>query len=484
MTTISVRGFGWQYATRNAPALRNVSFEIHSGERVLLLGSSASGKSTLLRAIAGVLGDDEGTQEGTITINGMPSPALKGTCGLVLQDPQHNIILERIGDDVAFGLENLGVPADEIWPRVVEALEQVGLQRELSDSTQRLSGGQKQRLALASVLAMRPEVLALDEPTSHLDPEGVIDVIATLTSLAQQSDHPIIVVEHRVDQWWDFASRIIVLGEGGVVWDGSSQQLPRDVAHNLENNGVWLPKNLRKNSLPRLRSRNTESETVLEAENLRSGYDGTGFLSESFSSQFKNGSIHALMGPNGVGKTATALTLAGLLPPREGSVTASPALTHPLSNNNPHRWKSHELVSRVGFVFQSPEHQFVTGRVRRELEIGCEVLGLDEESVSLRVEEMLRRLRLEDVADAHPYTLSGGQQRRLSVATMMMSRPQVLICDEPTFGQDATTWNELVHLFDELRMEGHSILVITHDQDFVEAVADDVAQLGAVHEKH
>lgn len=449
---------------------------------MLILGASGSGKSTLLRGIAGVLGEDEGTQVGSITINGVTSASVRGRCGLVLQDPHNNIVLERVGDDVAFGLENLGVPREDIWPRVQAALEQVRLDVKLDHSTQALSGGQKQRLALAGVLAMAPEVIALDEPTSNLDPEGVLELTHTLQEFSASSDVPVIIVEHRVDVWWEFATRIIVVDSQGVLWDGAPNKLPKGRAKKLESSGVWLPQHLRTITIGKP-SPTTQSKVTIQTNALQAGYELNHPQTPPQNMHFSAGHTHAITGPNGCGKTATALTIAGLLPSAAGEVIVDDSLSTGLGPH-PYSWKSQQLLSRIGFVFQAPEHQFVSGSVRKELEVGLKALKLPEEVIRERVEAYLDRLKLSDLADVHPHTLSGGQQRRLSVATALIAEPQVLICDEPTFGQDASTWLEMVQLFVELRNAGHTLIVITHDEEFVDAVADEVYVLGGNDAQH
>ncbi|HEX5859073.1 MAG TPA: ABC transporter ATP-binding protein, partial [Microbacterium sp.] len=174
---VDARGWGWRHAGRRAWAVRDATFRIEPGERVLLLGASGSGKSTLVHGLAGVLGGhEEGESAGELLVDGRPPAQARGRAGLVLQDPDAQVILARVGDDVAFGCENLGVPRDEIWPRVRRALDAVGLDVALDRPTKALSGGQKQRLALAGVIAMRPGVILLDEPTANLDPAGVTEV--------------------------------------------------------------------------------------------------------------------------------------------------------------------------------------------------------------------------------------------------------------------------------------------------------------------
>ena len=227
---VSARNWGWRHASRKDFALRHVDFDIRPGERVLLLGASGAGKSTLMAGLAGVLGgDDDGEQEGTLLVGGRDARKVRGVSGLVLQDPDAQTILERVGDDVAFGCENLGVPKDEIWQRARESLDIVGLDYMRFDhSTRKLSGGQRQRLALAGVLAMHPGLLLLDEPTANLDPDGVKEVHDAVKHVVERTGETLIVVEHHIDVWLDTVDRVIVLGKpdgnsltGGVIADGT-----------------------------------------------------------------------------------------------------------------------------------------------------------------------------------------------------------------------------------------------------------------------
>jgi energy-coupling factor transport system ATP-binding protein len=443
---------------------------------VLLLGPSGSGKSTLLAALAGVLGSDDGSDAegdatGSLAVDGRDPRAARGVAGLVLQDPDSQVIMARVGDDVAFGCENLGVPRDELWIRVREALDLVGLAVPLDHPTESLSGGQKQRLALAGALAMRPGLLLLDEPTANLDPDGVREVRDAVTTVLGATGSTAVIVEHRVEAWLDLVDRIIVLGaDGAIAADGETRAVLAAQGAALAAAGVWVPgREPRISRLPGPRDRpvmlTTDSLTVARVP--REPIAAT--AAHPLELTVMAGEALALTGPNGSGKTTLALTLGGLLAPFAGEVRASTELAAGASDR-PIRWRSRELLTRIGSVFQSPEHQFLTSTVRAELELGPRALKLSDAEVADRTDDLLARLRLDDLAAANPFTLSGGQKRRLSVGAVLATRPRVLVLDEPTFGQDALTWAALVELLERLRSEGTAIVAATHDPRFVEAM--------------
>lgn len=487
---VEARGWGWRHAGRRDPAVTALDLVIEPGERVLLLGASGAGKSTLLHGLAGILGGaEEGEHSGELLIDGTPASGVRGTAGLVLQDPDTQAVLARLGDDVAFGLENLGVDPDEIHRRVPAALAAVGLELPLESSTTALSGGQKQRLALAGVLAMQPRLLLLDEPTANLDPEGVREVVASVVATA--ADRTLVVVEHRVDAWWPHITRVVVLGSGGVIADGAPDAVLAEARAALEEAGVWLPGTA--DAMPRHPAPEA-GEELLAADGITVGRVGTrvrrrrrghhagvdpAALAAAAARDIRL-TLHAhrvlaLTGRNGAGKTTLALTLAGLLTPVAGTVRATPLLADGAAPH-PAEWRSRELLTRVGFVFQSPDHQFLATTVRAELELGARALGREPDAS--RIDELLQRLRLDRLARAHPFSLSGGEKRRLSVATVLATSPRVLVLDEPTFGQDARTWRELVALLAEQRDAGCGIVVVTHDRALVRALDAEELELG------
>ena len=472
--SVRARGWSWRHAGRIRPAVSELDLDIRAGERILLLGASGAGKSTLLAGLAGVLGgDDEGDETGELDIDGRHPADQRGRVGLVLQDPDSQVILARVGDDVAFGCENLGVSRDEIWPRVAEALDAVGLDLPLDASTSALSGGQKQRLALAGALAMRPGLLLLDEPTANLDPAGVVEVRDAVARVAASTGATVVVVEHRVDVWLPVVDRVIVLAAGGgVLADGSPSDVLGAHAATLTEAGVWVP-GVEPDAPPRART--ATGATLLETSRLSVGRRGVSVTS-GIGLRVTAGRALAITGPNGAGKSTLALTLAGLLAPVAGEVRASSSLAREIGDR-PIRWRSRDLLTRIGTVFQDPEHQFLAGTVRRELAVGPSALRLGSTEIDRRVDELLQRLRLDHLAEANPFTLSGGEKRRLSVATVLATQPSVLVLDEPTFGQDARTWRELVSLLARLLDEGSSIAVVTHDERFVRMLGDDVIAL-------
>jgi energy-coupling factor transport system ATP-binding protein len=448
---IRLAGFGWRYAGRRAWAVRDVDLRIERGERVLLLGLSGAGKSTLLAALAGLLTEDSGERAGELSVD--------GRAGILFQDPQTQLVMARCGDDVAFGPENLGVPAPEIWPRVSESVGSVGFGYPLDRSTTALSGGEQQRLALAGVLATRPSVLLLDEPTANLDPSGAELIRSAIARL----DTTLVLVEHRVAEALPLVNRVVVLTPDGVAADGPPSAVFDRYGDELAEGGVWVPGHP---VLPR-RAASPPGFSLLTARNAAVA----GRLPPT-DLDVCAGEALAVCGPNGAGKSTLARLLGGLTRPTSGTVRATDALAGADAGKAPHRWRAAALATRIGSVFQNPEHQFVTARVADELALGPRRAGASDAAIRSTVDDLLTRLRLDKLAAANPYTLSGGEQRRLSVATALATAPRLLVLDEPTFGQDRRTWTELVDLLAKLRDDGCGVVTVTHDADFVEALAD------------
>ena len=473
---IEARGWGIRHQGRREWALRGLDLVVEPGERILLLGASGAGKSTLLTAVAGLLDPDTVETEGTLLVDGQDPRTTRDRSALLLQDPEAQLVMARAGDDVAFGLENRCVPAEGIWPRVDAALEAVGFPYGRDRPTHALSGGEQQRLALAGTLALAPGLLLLDEPTSNLDPIGAAGFREVLERSVERLGATMVLVEHRVEASIALVDRVVVLRAGrGVVADGPPAPVFREHGTELADEGVWVPD--RPPAAPERRERPPAS-TLVVAERATFRYpgeprDALGPLEASV----RSAEALAIVGPNGSGKSTLALLVAGLLRPRRGSVVAGEALAAGRGGDLIATWPASELVRRIGTVFQDPEHQFLTGSVRDELLLGPRRAGVRPDAATRRTDELLDRLRLAHLADANPFTLSGGEQRRLSVATALATDPALLVLDEPTFGQDRRTWRELVHLLASLRDGGRGICFVTHDADVVDALADRTLRL-------
>lgn len=478
---VCARGWGWRHAGRKNAALSGVDLDIAPGERVLVLGPSGSGKSTLMGGLAGLLGGaEEGEATGTLTVDGVAPAQARGRVGLLMQDPEAQVVLARVGDDVAFGMENMGVAREEIWPRVEKSLEAVGLSVPLDHSTTELSGGQKQRLALASILAMGPGLLLLDEPTANLDPSGVAEVRAAVEAVVERTGATVVVVEHRVDVWASLVDRVIVVADGAIAADGPLREVLAQQGDALRERGIWLPGDdvaAEVGPAPEVAPASSEATPIARVADLTIGYDASAPVRSGIDLTIERGISTCIIGANGAGKSTFALTLAGLLPPLEGTVEVD---TSDGTRGDPHEWSSKQLLGRMSMVFQEPEYQFLAATVAEELAIGPRAAGMSEAEIAPLVDEHLEALGLTQLARANPMTLSGGEKRRLSVATALISAPELLILDEPTFGQDRGTWLGLVRLLRAALERGVTLVSITHDPAFVAAMGQRVVDLGQV----
>ncbi|VEH09016.1 ABC transporter ATP-binding protein [Corynebacterium kutscheri] len=463
---ITARNFGYRHASRKNPALTQISFSVEKGERILLLGASGSGKSTLMAALAGVLGAEDGQSSGELIIN--------TRCGMVLQDPDSQVIASRVGDDVAFGCENFAIEPAEIWRRVPQALALVGLDLPLDHPTAELSGGQKQRLALAGVIAMGAELILLDEPTANIDSESVPEIVHAVTTSIKETGASMIIVEHRVDIWRDYIDRVIVLKQGRIIADGTPDNVLAEHGNQLVEEGIWVPGITPELPAAKNASDISHSDSALTTRQLVVGWDQPHYGPVEIA--IPRGVSTVITGVNGVGKSTLALTLAGLKKPYSGSVHISQDIAGLLSSD-PYTWRSKDLVERIGYVFQDPEHQFMARSVQEELLVSktrrrwwrSELPSPEDIAYA---DEVLNRLGLIELAKANPFTLSGGQKRRLSVATCLVAAPDIVFFDEPTFGQDRKTFVELINLIRQLSDNGTTVVSISHDPLYLTALGD------------
>ena len=389
----------------------------------------------MLLGIAGLLDrSGGGASEGTLEVS--------GRTGIVFQDPETALVMARAGDDVAFGLENRCVPTAEIWPAVHAALASVGFPYPDDHPTSALSGGEKQRLAFAGVQALGADILLLDEPTANLDADGA-QLVRGLIAQARRQGRTIVLVDHDIAEARPLVDRVVELAA-----------VPEIAIASAERHGA-------------------PGATLVTARDTAFRYPAAdGLALDGVELEVRAGEAVALTGRNGSGKSTLALLLAGLLRPLRGSVTGADGAALA-------RLPAAELVRRVGTVFQDPEHQFVRGRSDDELMVGPLRTGVTGEAARARAADLLARLRLAPLAAANPFTLSGGEQRRLSVATALATDPPLLVLDEPTFGQDRATYAELVALLRDARDAGRGIVFATHDRALVRALADRELRLDA-----
>ncbi|MEV8267428.1 energy-coupling factor transporter ATPase [Microbacterium sp. NPDC076911] len=509
-----------------SPAL--VSLEIAPGEVVLLLGPSGSGKSTLTLTLNGLIPHAiPAGVTGSLSVDALNTletsvAELSTRVGMVFQDPDAQLVTGTLLDEVAFGPENLRMPTAAVLSRAEAALRQVGLWERRRENPDRLSGGGRQRLAIACALAMGAPLLVLDEPTANLDPQGIEEVYQALAELVSASNHAILLVEHNLDAAIGFVDRVVVLDHAGVVaYDGSVDEVLRDRATELHAMGVWLPVS----TIAALRMRRagyvfdplplTPAElraalesapeqvaavkdemphplavtqraastphTAIEVRNLTLRR-GRATVLHDVNLEIRKGEFVAIVGANGAGKTSLIQAIAGVIAPPRDTVhlnsdahvggTARVGSAADRGRVDVARTDAHTMSTRIGFVFQNPEHQFIAHTVFDEVAHGLRRQRLPEDEVEARTFALLERFGLADKAHSHPFLLSGGQKRRLSVGTALVAGAPILVLDEPTFGQDRARADELLSLLGELNDHGTTIVVVTHDMQLVTEYAD------------
>jgi energy-coupling factor transport system ATP-binding protein len=411
------------------PALRGVSLELEPGEVVALLGPSGSGKSTLLRSLAGLVPHFHGGRfAGRVVIAGLDTrntrPAeLAGTVATVFQDPEDQVVMTIAANEVAFGLENLGVPPDEIWPRVERALASVDALHLWGRKTIELSGGELQRICLASALALEPQLLLLDEPTSQLDPEGA----ALFLDAVERLGATVVLSEHRVARALELATRVLFVDEGSLLLDASR-------AEALE----WLQ--AERPAYTRACVSETQAppgDVVLDLRGVSFSYHPAMAVLDGVDLELRRGEIVALEGPNGSGKTTLARIAAGLVEPRSGTV---------------------ELRGRAGYLSQDPGRYLVK-------ETALEEVALAVNGDEQRARAALERVGLSWAEERHPRDLSSGERERLALASVAVAEPDLLVLDEPTRGLDPERKVALGAWLEEYAASGKAVLLATHDRD-------------------
>ena len=506
---IRIEGLTFYYSDTTHPALRDISLEIGEGEFVLVAGPSGGGKSSLGRSLNGLIPHFYGGKiYGRVLVSGLDTlkhstKELATKVGFVFQDPENQLVSLDVEREIAFGLENLAFPRDLIVKRVEESLDTLGIANLRYRQLSGLSGGEKQEVAIASVLALHPSVLILDEPTSELDPKGAEEVLSIITRLNDELGLTVILIEHRLDRVLQYADRLIVLDDGMVAIDGEVRDVMTNCYPELSRIGIGVPPMIR--LVQELRDRGVRIDRVpltikegraiirkvfesappvqdtsrgngreitnplVSVERLGYTYHNGLLALRNINLKIGEAEFITIMGRNASGKTTLAKHFNRLLVPTKGRIRVSGLDTREATIA--------ELARKVGFVFQNPNDHLFADTVYDEIAFTLKNLGFSREEIEIRTAEMLERFQLNEYKNHYPRSLSGGEKQRVALASVLATKPKVLILDEPTRGMDYRLKSELMRFLDEYRTEGNTVILVTHDVEIVAEYADRVILL-------
>ncbi len=508
MAFIKIKDLSYYYPETKTPALDKINLEIFEGQFVLVVGGSGSGKSSLVRVLSGLIPEFYGgTYKGKVYIDdreikNMNWFEIVQKVGMVGQHPESQLVMNDVEQEVAFGMENIGLSNSLMKRRVMEIARGLGISNLLHSYIPELSSGQKQKVALASVLAMQPEILLLDEPTSQLDPVASEEILSIVKHLNEENGITIIMVEQRLERCFHLADRVIVMDKGKIVYDHDD---PAEIARwGVKNNFPFIPplpklfagvgypevpltvkqgrqllksisssgfySDTRALSLQRQRAYKKEhnaliygDENLVDIENLWFVYDNGNEALKNINIKVKSGDFAVILGENAAGKTTLLKIIAGLLKPGRGKVK--------VFNKDIRNTSVEELAGSVGYLSQNPNDYLSLPSVRKELSFTLKNLGLSDNG---RVEETLKKLQLTRYADVDPRDLSTGERQRVALASVLVAKPKLLLLDEPTRGLDYHLKRELGNILLQLQAEGTAVLLVTHDVEFAAEFARDV----------
>lgn len=503
---IEFKNVSYLYPNSQQPALKELDLTVEKGTFVAVLGHTGAGKTTLSLCLNGLIPKlMEGQLTGDITIEGKDLnkatiQEMAGIIGLVLDDPEAQVFGRTVLEDASFGPINLSLTELEIYQRVEKALAMVRLQGYEGRDTAQLSGGEKQRLAIAGILAMEPEIIAMDEPTSELDPQGIRDIYETIDQLRQEQERTLIVTEHDSTQIIERADLVVVLNQGELAWQGAPADLFRNIPKLLEY-GIkpvplsllgWdlyqkglidydqipldvpsaervirnLPPKAIEYTLAKLAPKqkvNLESQDIIRISELNFSYDSGQVALQDINLTIARGEFVALIGRNGSGKTTLAKHLNGLLTPTSGVVLVDGLNTAKVGTST--------LFKKVGYVFQNPDHQIFSISVEKELEYGLKNAGFDDNEIKRRVDRALEFTELTEQRHDHPLTLGKGKRQMIALASILVLEPKILVIDEPTTGLDWNDSQRILNIIQQLHQQGTTIIMISHDMEVVAKLA-------------
>lgn len=494
MVHFQIQDLTFSYPTaKGRKNLDGVTLSIEKGEYVVLCGASGSGKTTLLRHLKPIL-TPHGKRSGTVMFNGAPIDTLSGRdqaakIGYVMQNPDEQIVTDKVWHELAFGLESLGTDQKTMRARVAEMACYFGIQDWFHRDVANLSGGQKQLLNLASIMAMQPEVLILDEPTSQLDPIAASDFLNTIRKINTELGTTVLITEHRLEDIFPYADRAVVMENGRIIADGAPREIgkalyaqknkmfaamPTPVRVFYGANGTgdcpltvregrnWLGTRFSAPLRPDFFAAEPPSDEIddaaLELKEVWFRYEKeTPDVLRSVSTCVPKGSLFAIVGGNGAGKSTTLKAVCGICRPYRGSVK--------IFGKRVEKYKAGELFKNcLAMLPQDPKNLFVKKTVREEL------------TEMTKEEEKIRRIAeicdIEALMDSHPYDLSGGEQQRAALAKVLLTDPQILLLDEPTKGIDSFFKEKLAEILKQLQQKGITIVMVSHDVEFCAKYAD------------
>ncbi|MBK7319705.1 ABC transporter ATP-binding protein [Candidatus Villigracilis affinis] len=473
-----VDDLSFRYRDRQGAAIDNISFEVKPGEILLIAGASGCGKTTLVRCINGLIPRSyKGDVSGKILVFGeevkdWKLSQISQKIGTVLQDPERQILGTKVVNEVAFGLENLGMPREEIYQRVDEALNFLKITHLRNRETFNLSGGEKQKVALAGVLAMRPSILLLDEPLASLDPASAQDTLDAVRTLADQG-LSVLMVEHRVEDVLRIhPERVMFMSEGQVRYLGDVAGLSKVVnyrevklpAQDIIDRAKHDPAPLVLSPLPGA-GKGPDGEALVKFKDVAFGYEAEREVLHGINLEINRGDVIAVLGPNGAGKTTFVKHAIGLLKPKSGSVLVNGRDTREASVA--------EIASMLGYVFQSPSHMLFAPTVREELAFGPTNMKHPKDQIEQEVKEALKIVNLSEKENDPPLALSFGQQKRVSIAAILAMQSKILVMDEPTAGQDYQNYMNFMDSILKMPVF-EAIIFITHDVDLAVIYANRV----------
>lgn len=494
MEILSIKDLTFSYPNKENFALQNVNLSINSGDFVVVCGQSGSGKTTLLRMLKKEIAP-HGEKQGAVYYKGEDVEKLDDKIsaqkiGFVFQKPDQQIVTDKVWHELAFGLESLGYDSDYIRLRVGEMANYFGITSLFRKKTTELSGGQKQLMNLASVMAMSPDVIILDEPTSQLDPITANDFITTLKKINDELGLTVIIIEHRLQEVFPIADKVAVMEDGKVI----CYDTPRNVCEKLSNYPmsqgfpsavrIWqksgskgecpltvkegrnfINLNFSERKLP-LRNTIPNTEDIITLKDVFFRYEkgGNDILSGTNLS-IKKGEHFCILGGNGSGKTTTLKILAGLLKPYRGKV---------IIDNNKMTKKTTADFNRLGVAMlpQNPESVFLKSRVIDDYTELCKIKGIEKSDYEDKINSVAEKLGIKDLLENHPYDLSGGEIQKCALGKVLISKPKILLLDEPTKGVDAYSKLSLSKILQEIKSDGVTIITVTHDVEFASIVAD------------